>query len=76
MLTNESLERQLDGMLDRYHVLFWKELGLKALIKNAKKEKEIWEARNNRRITKIMSRIIKIAEILRKRKEKASKLET
>ncbi|MGB5505301.1 MAG: hypothetical protein WBM70_01305 [Sulfurovum sp.] len=64
MSKNESVEEQLNNILERYHLLYWKQLGLQELIKNAVREKEHWEAIDNIRMTNDMTRIIEIAETL------------
>jgi|GEM_PF-3936275 len=64
MITNESIEQELDNLLERYHILYWKNPGLKELINNAKKEKKHWEAIDNLRMTNDMTRIIELADML------------
>jgi len=71
MSMNESVERKLDEILERYHLLSWKEAGLKELIKSAQKEKEYWEVTNATHLINDLTKIIQIAENLTKIKEDA-----
>lgn len=71
MSKNELAEQQLDEILNRYHLLYWKKSGLEELIKNAEKEKALWKARDNMRMTNDMTKIIEMAEILVSTKEEA-----
>ena len=64
MSTNESIEQELNNLLERYHLLYWKNSGLEELIKNAQKEKKHWEAIDNIRMTSDMTRIIELADSL------------
>jgi hypothetical protein len=64
MITNESIEQELNNILERYHVLYWKNSGLNELIKNAVREKKHWEAIDNIRMINDMTRIIDIANML------------
>jgi hypothetical protein len=71
MSKNELIEQQLDEILERYHLKYWKEEGLEELIMYAQKEKEHWEAIDNIRMTKDLTTIIEIAGTLRETEEKA-----
>jgi len=64
MFTNESLEEELNYLLERYHLLYWKKAGLKELINNAQREKRHWESIDNIRMTNDMNRIIELADAL------------
>ena len=62
MSKNELIEQQLDEILERYHLKYWKEESLEELIIHA--EKEHSEAIDNMRMTNDLTRIIQLAETL------------
>ncbi len=64
MSKNELLEQELDEILEKYHLLAWKELVLEVLSKNEQKEKEHWEESYSASVTKDIARIIEITETL------------
>jgi len=64
MSKNELIEQQLDEMLERYHLQYWKEEGLEELVMYAEREKKHWESIDNKRMTNDMTSIIEIAETL------------
>ncbi|WP_373033134.1 hypothetical protein [Sulfurovum sp.] len=66
MSKNELIEQQLNEILERYHLTYWKKEGLEELAIYARKEKEHWESIDNKRMTHDMSRIIELSETLTK----------
>lgn len=68
---DNTLEEELDMILERYHLLSWKELILEVLIENTQKEKKNWEASNyeedsnSKRVINDLNRVIEIAETLK-----------
>lgn len=62
MSKNELIEQQLDEILERYYLKYWKEESLEELIMYAKKEHS--EAIDNIRITNDLAKIIELAETL------------
>jgi len=63
-MSKNELTEQLDELLERYHLQYWKVEGLEDLSMYARKEKEYWESKENERMTRDMTRIIEISETL------------
>ena len=64
MSKNELIEQELDEILEKYHLLSWKELVLEVLSMNEQKEKEHWEKSYSTSVTNDIARIIEITETL------------
>ena len=64
MSKNELIEQELDEILEKYHLLPWKELVLEVLSKNEQKEKEHWQESYSVSVTNDIARIIEIMEAL------------
>jgi hypothetical protein len=65
MSKNELIEQELDEILEKYHLLSWKELVLEVLSKNEQKEKEHREELYSTSVTNDITRIIEITEALK-----------
>jgi hypothetical protein len=65
MSKNELIEQELDEILEKYHLLSWKELVLEVLSKNEQKEKEHREELYSTNVTNDITRIIEITEALK-----------
>jgi len=63
-MSKNELTEQLDELLERYHLQYWKVEGLEDLSMYARKEKEHWESIGNKRMTNDMTRIIELSETL------------
>lgn len=63
-MSKNELTEQLDELLERYHLQYWKVEGLEDLSMYARKEKEYWESKENERMTRDMTKIIELSETL------------
>lgn len=63
-MSKNELTVQLNEILERYHLQYWKVEGLEELAINARKEKEYWEAKDNERMIRDMTTIIELSETL------------